>query len=113
MKGPGSVTIKLHSPSQAPRGRGNPTPKQKPHNHKQSTADTPALQSHTEATDPPQLTYKQLTTEYKIRHETPTPNNMLSLTILSLNKTNVCPVNPSSSRKQVRVTNTPLHPTFI
>ena len=42
MEGPGSVTIKQRSLSQAPRERGNPS-EQKPHNYKQTLAEKLAL----------------------------------------------------------------------
>ena len=57
MEGSGSTTIKLSSPSQAPRGRGNLS-KQKPHNYRLTTADKLALSSPTEVIDPLLLTYK-------------------------------------------------------
>ena len=57
MEGLRSAKIKLHSPSQAPRGRGNLS-KQKPHNYRLATADKLAFSSLTEVIDPLSFTYK-------------------------------------------------------
>ena len=57
MESSGGATIKQRSPSQAPRGRGNPS-KQNQHNHRQTTIDKLALSSPNEAMDPLPFTYK-------------------------------------------------------